>query len=96
MGKFRTGDLVSIQTTVRYGDDDSENVVLEHRAVFHRDEVTLVCPALLANEEVTITGENCNRTSPATVRATHGQLAWLELADGQMISVNAIDVHRKQ
>lgn len=95
MGKFRAGDTVTITTTVKFSEGDDGTVILESRAIHHRDELTLVCPVLGDNEEVTITDEECNRTSPATVRATFGEKAWLELCNGQMITVNAIDVHRK-
>lgn len=95
MGKFRPGDIVSVTATVKYGEGEDGKVILENRTVVHSSEITLVCPFLDANEEVTITDEECNRTSTATVRATHGELAWLELEGGQMITRNAIDVNRK-
>ncbi|THK33979.1 hypothetical protein EHS39_32910 [Ensifer sp. MPMI2T] len=97
MTKFRDGDLVSVLARVRFADtEENERVILDIQTSYNRDDITLVCPALHANEEVTITNANSGSSETALVRGAHGKHAWLELNDGQMITINAIDVHRKQ
>lgn len=97
MAKFRDGDLVSVMARVKYADtEENPFVILDIHTSYNREDVTLVCPALNANEEVTIGEDNSGRSETARVRGTHGKHAGLELNDGQMITVNAIDINRQQ
>lgn len=91
MTRFRKGDVVSIQTTVRW-DQDGDGAVwvnIGSGAMVLVKDVTMLAPKFEIGERVVVKDGGF-----ATARAQQGNSVWIELLTGGFATVEAIDLNR--